>query len=80
MERPYELEIDYPLFILIEKIAAGYMIKNQDRHDAINFNEFIENIIENTTSMQSTIIKSNISNRLFLVSSSIMSPEIKELN
>lgn len=78
--RAYELEVDYPLFILIEKISSGYIIKNKDRHDAINFNEFIENIIEDTKSMKSTIIKSNTSNRLFMVSSGMWSPEIKELN
>ena len=75
----YKLEIDYPLYILIQKIASGYMIKNKDRNDAINFNEFIEDIIENTVSMKSTIIKANTSNRLFKVTSGILSPEIEEL-
>lgn len=77
--QPYKLEIDYPLFILIQKIASGYMIKNEDRNNAINFNEFIEDIIENTVSMKNTIIKSNTSNKLFKVSSGMLSPEIKEL-
>lgn len=76
---PYKLEIDYPLYILIQKVAAGYMIKNKDRNDAINFNKFIEEIIENTKSMKSTIIRANTTNRLFKVTSGILSPEIEEL-
>lgn len=78
-QKIYTLEIDYPLYLLICKISNGYVVKSSDRNDSINFNEFIDEIVENTVSMRNTIIKINSSNRLFKISSGVLSPEIEEL-
>lgn len=77
--KEYVIEIDYSLYILIQRISSGYLIKNNDRNNAINFNEFIEDIVENTVSMKNTLIKSNRTNRLFKISSGIIYPEVQEV-
>jgi DNA phosphorothioation-dependent restriction protein DptF len=53
---PFTLDIDLNLYYLLRKLQNGYLLKDSDKKKGVNFAEFIEGIINNTKSMQQTIL------------------------
>lgn len=44
--QPIYLEIDYPLFSLLQKVESGYRPTKEDEEEAINFIEYLEKIMQ----------------------------------
>ncbi|MCA9766996.1 MAG: DNA phosphorothioation-dependent restriction protein DptF, partial [Carnobacterium sp.] len=55
-QKDYEIEIDYKLFKLLYATKKGYILKEFDKKQGINFTEFIEEIINNKQSLFKTIV------------------------
>ncbi|MEJ7432862.1 DNA phosphorothioation-dependent restriction protein DptF, partial [Staphylococcus warneri] len=55
-EKLYDIEIDYNLFILMDKIENGYILKEKDKIETVVFSEFIDNILNNLESNSKTVI------------------------
>lgn len=56
MGKQYDLTIDYDLFVLINKVNNGYLLKNSDKHQFVNVATFVENIIKSNKSRKETLM------------------------
>lgn len=63
----YQLNIDYNLFNLLEKIDEGYILKETDKEGAVMFSKFIEDILNEIKSLDSTIIHLTRSNASYII-------------
>ena len=66
-DNQYELNIDYNLFNLLEKIDKGYILKETDKEEAVMFSKFIEDILNEIRSLDSTIIHLPNSNETYII-------------
>lgn len=73
----YDIEIDYNLFILMEKIENGYILKEKDKIEAVVFSEFVDNILNNIKSNNKTIINIPSTNETYMVSEGFLGYEIE---
>ncbi|WP_039067880.1 DNA phosphorothioation-dependent restriction protein DptF [Staphylococcus shinii] len=76
-EKFYDIEIDYNLFILMEKIENGYILKEKDKIEAVVFSEFVDNILNNIKSNDKTIINIPSTNETYMVSEGFLGYEIE---
>lgn len=75
----YNIEIDYNLFKLLNKLEKGYVLKEKDKAEAIVFAEFIDKILNNLESKNSTIINLTEDNINYIVKKNFFGYEIGRL-
>ncbi|MFC0137966.1 DNA phosphorothioation-dependent restriction protein DptF [Staphylococcus petrasii] len=75
-----EIEIDYNLFNLLEKIEAGYVVKEKDKIEAIVFTEFVDSIINNLESNENTIINIPSSNETYIIHDGFLGYQLEEVD
>lgn len=73
----YDIEIDYNLFILMEKIENGYILKEKDKIETVVFSEFVDNILNNLESNNKTIINIPSTNETYMISEGFLGYEIE---
>lgn len=75
----YSIEIDYNLFRLLNKLEKGYVLKEKDKAEAIVFAEFIDKILNNLESKNSTIINLTEDNINYVIKKNFFGYEIGRL-
>ena len=76
-EKFYEIEIDYNLFILMEKIENGYILKEKDKIETVVFSEFVDNILNNLESNNKTVINIPSTNETYMISEGFLGYDIE---
>lgn len=76
-EKLYDIEIDYNLFILMDKIENGYILKEKDKIETVVFSEFIDNILNNLESNSKTVINIPSTNETYIISEGFLGYEIE---
>lgn len=79
-EKKFELAIDYDLFILIDKVNNGYLLKNSDKHQFVNVATFVENIIKSNKSGKETLIGNIKTNKFYRLTNDGMGINLRELD
>lgn len=52
----HSVAIDFNLYSLLRKLKAGYVLKESDKRQGINFKEFLDSLIHKTKSLRRTIV------------------------
>ena len=75
----YEIEIDFNLYNLLEEVENGYVIKEKDKIDALVFTEFVDNIVNNLTSTESTIVNIPSTNETYMIRDEFLGYQLEEV-
>lgn len=75
----YEIEVDYTLYLLMEKISNGYILKEKDKIESVVFSEFVDNILNDLKSNQKTVINIPGSNETYMISEGFLGYEIERV-
>lgn len=75
----YEIEIDFNLYNLLEEVENGYVIKEKDKIDALVFTEFVDNIVNNLTSTESTIVNIPSTNEKYMIRDEFLGYQLEEV-
>lgn len=78
-EKTYSLVIDYDLFVLINKVNRGYILKEEDRHQFVNVATFVENIIKSGQAKKETLIGNIETNKFYRLTYDGMDIEMGEM-
>lgn len=76
----HEIEIDYNLYKLLNKLEKGYLMKEKDKAEAVVFAEFIDNILNDLESVNTTIIYTHEDKQKYIVKNSFFGYEIGGLD
>lgn len=77
--KQFDLVIDYDLFVLINKVNNGYLLKSSDKHQFVNVSTFIENIIKSNKSSKETLIGNIETNKYFRLTNDGMGIDLREI-
>ncbi|GEO73675.1 dnd system-associated protein 3 [Levilactobacillus namurensis DSM 19117] len=75
----YPLVIDYDLFVLINRVNQGYLLKADDRHQFVNVATFIENITKSKQTNKETLIGNIETNKFYRLTDDGMGVEMGEV-
>lgn len=64
-DQPFDVTLDFSIYELLRKIETGYFIKENDRNIAIQFDSFVDEIINSSKSMQSNLIVNMKTNDIY---------------
>lgn len=74
---PFDLVIDYDLFVLINRVNNGYLLKNSDKHKFVNVSTFIENVIKSPKANKETLIGNVKTNKYYRLTNDGMGIELR---
>lgn len=77
--KQFNLVIDYELFVLINEVNSGYLLKSSDKHQFVNVSTFIENIIKSHKSNKETLIGNIETNKYYRLTNDGMGIDLREI-
>ncbi|MDK1723470.1 DNA phosphorothioation-dependent restriction protein DptF [Dellaglioa algida] len=75
----YSVKIDFDNYVLLKKISNGYVISNFEREQAMNFNNFVFNILLNTNNNENIIIGNVSKGYLYRIENDGIDYEVSEV-
>lgn len=68
-DKPVQIDIDLPLYVMLKNVVLGYRPNKKDRQDALQMEEFMENLIKETSTPKKVLMNMNKGEYLFSLSS-----------
>lgn len=79
-EQELDLLIDFDIFVLINRVENGYLLKDDDRHKFVNVATFVENIIKSRKSNEETLIGNIDTDTYYRLTNDGMGIDLKEID
>lgn len=67
-ERPVQIDIDLPLYVMLKNVVLGYRPNKKDRQDALQMEEFMRNLIKGASTPKKVLMNMNKGEFVFSLS------------